>query len=97
VNERAKPLLWSADGKRYSASGLVTHMWRLAQWEKAPVSVQGPARWDVPGRGTLVDLADAVLKEQDTDEALESENNVRKTHGAHEADLFEVEWRGEAE
>lgn len=76
VNERAKPLLWSADGRRYSASGLVTHMWRLAQWEKAPVSVQGPARWAVPGAGTLVDLADAVLKEQDTDETLESEGIV---------------------
>lgn len=66
VNERSKPLLWSVDGKRYSPSGLVMHMWKLARWESAWVSVQGTTRWVVPGEGTLAECADAVLVERDT-------------------------------
>jgi len=65
VNERSEPLLWSADGRRYSPTGLVVHMWKLAEWEAAPVAVQGTARWSVPGEGSLVDLAYSVLNEND--------------------------------
>ncbi|MER7208868.1 AIPR family protein [Streptosporangium sp. NPDC020072] len=73
VNERSKPILWAADGERYSPSGLVTHMWRLAQWENAPVAVQGTLRWVVPGQGTLVELADAVWREREADDQGELE------------------------
>lgn len=68
VNERSKPLLWSADGKRYSPSGLVMHMWKLARWESAWESVQGSKRWVLPGQGTLAELADAVLAEREADD-----------------------------
>ncbi len=68
VNERTKPLLWAADGERYSPTGLVQHMWDLAGWESAPVAVQGPRRWFVPGEGSLVELAEAVRREQESDE-----------------------------
>ncbi|MEV4497079.1 AIPR family protein [Micromonospora arborensis] len=51
VNQRVRPLLWAADGKRYSPSGLVQKMWQLAEWSKAPVAAQGPARWcDAEGK-----------------------------------------------
>ncbi|MFY1668828.1 AIPR family protein [Plantactinospora sp. WMMB334] len=57
VNQRVRPLLWSADGKRYSPSGLVQRMWQMAGWSKAPVAAQGPSRWYVAGEGSLWDLA----------------------------------------
>ncbi|MEJ1107173.1 MULTISPECIES: AIPR family protein [unclassified Kribbella] len=63
VNDRSKPLLWEFDGKRYSPSGLITHMWKLAQWQDAWVSVQGPKQWAVPGEGTLVGLAEGVWRD----------------------------------
>src|SRR5690606_8896506 len=65
VNDRSKPLLWSADSRRYSPSGLVGEMYKLANWDEATVAVQGPARWAVPGEGILVELADGVLADQD--------------------------------
>jgi AIPR protein len=67
VNERSRPLLWAADGKRYSPSGLVQHMWKLARWDAAPPSVQGPARWSVPGEGSLVQLAASMVSEAETE------------------------------
>lgn len=66
VNERGKPLLWAADGGRYSPSGLVVHMWELARWDRSPVAVQGPSRWVVPGEGSLWDLALAVQRERES-------------------------------
>ncbi|MCX4388834.1 AIPR family protein [Micromonospora peucetia] len=57
VNQRVRPLLWAADGKRYSPSGLVQKMWRLAEWNKAPVAAQGPARWCVAEGKSLWRLA----------------------------------------
>jgi hypothetical protein len=53
-------LLWAADGQRYSPTGLVTHIWDLAEWREAWVSVQGPKQWAVPGEGTLVELAERI-------------------------------------
>ncbi|MFC5830030.1 AIPR family protein [Nonomuraea insulae] len=64
INDRSAPLLWSADGRQYSPSGLVSTMWKEANWETAPVSVQGPRRWVVPGEGTLWELALDVLAER---------------------------------
>ncbi|MET8525601.1 AIPR family protein [Micromonospora sp. NPDC005172] len=57
VNQRGRPLLWAADGKRYSPSGLVQQMWRLAGWSKAPVAAQGPSRWHLAGGKSLWALA----------------------------------------
>ncbi|WP_166380920.1 AIPR family protein [Catellatospora methionotrophica] len=62
VNDRTKPLLWAVDAKRYSPSGLVMRMWALAEWAEASVAVQGTKRWSVPGEGTLVEMAEAVLR-----------------------------------
>ncbi|MEU5694884.1 AIPR family protein [Actinosynnema sp. NPDC020468] len=60
VNNRAKPLLWAADGGRYSPSGLVKDMLRQAgQRIKA---VQGTSRWYANGR-SLVEIADQVRAE----------------------------------
>ena len=61
INQRVRPLLWTADGKRYSPSGLVQRMWQLAGWGKAPVAVQGPSRWYVAGEGSLWTLAQEAL------------------------------------
>ncbi|MHB9854798.1 AIPR family protein [Streptomyces krungchingensis] len=63
VNHRAKPLLWAADGKQYSPSGLITRMWELAEWEKRPVANQGTARWATATGETLADLAWRALDE----------------------------------
>lgn len=65
VNERGRPLLWSGDGKQYSPTGLVSHMWRLAEWDSAPVAVQGTRRWVLADGASLVDVADAVLRERE--------------------------------
>lgn len=58
VNNRGAPLLWEADGKRYSPSGLAKHM--LRQVGLKTKAVQGTSRWCVPGAGSLVKLADQV-------------------------------------
>ena len=58
VNNRGAPLLWEADGKRYSPSGLTKHM--LRQVGLNTKAVQGTSRWVVPGAGSLVKLADQV-------------------------------------
>ncbi|MDI3418688.1 hypothetical protein [Streptomyces luteolus] len=63
VNHRSKPILWAADGKQYSPSGLITHMWELAEWERRPVANQGTARWVTAAGETLADLAWRVLGE----------------------------------
>jgi len=58
VNNRGAPLLWAADGRRYSPSGLAKHM--LRQVGLNAKAVQGPSRWFVHGEGSLVELADQV-------------------------------------
>ncbi|MGW0434076.1 AIPR family protein [Micromonospora sp. NPDC003197] len=69
VNQRVRPILWAADGKRYSPSGLVQQMWRMAGWSKAPVAAQGPSRWYVAGEGSLWTLAkEAMVSLTDADE-----------------------------
>jgi AIPR protein. len=71
VNQRVRPLLWEVDGKRYSPSGLVQQMHKLAGWANAPVATQGPSRWYVPGEGSLWELALETLESpaEDADEA----------------------------
>nr|WP_238350643.1 AIPR family protein [Kribbella shirazensis] len=58
VNNRGAPLLWAADGRRYSPSGLAKHM--LRQVGVATKAVQGTSRWYLPGEGSLVQLANEV-------------------------------------
>lgn len=68
VNDRVKCLLWSYDGKRYSASGLVQRIWELADYEDAPVAVQGPGRWRLESGLSLWDMAVQVLEEKNEEE-----------------------------
>ncbi|GAA1935430.1 AIPR family protein [Streptomyces sodiiphilus] len=68
VSHRTKPLLWAADGKQYSPSGLITRMWELANWEKRPVANQGTARWATATGETLADLAWRALDELESAE-----------------------------
>lgn len=73
VPHRTKPILWAADGKQYSPSGLISLMWELARWEKRPVANQGTARWAIASGETLADLAWRVLEElEEPDEGVES-------------------------
>lgn len=77
VSDRAKPILWAADGVQYSPSGLVMHMWKLAPWEGHPVATQGTGRWAVETGDTLADLAQRTLADLEaTDEAPESGTDV---------------------
>lgn len=64
VNDRVRPILWAADGQRYSPSNLSLHMLRSAMGGKAGKAVQGPKHWVVPGEGSLVELADRVLRSE---------------------------------
>lgn len=66
VLDRRRPILWEADGKQYSPSGLVMHMWQLADWTDSPVAVQGPKCWHRGTDGSLVDLAAALRGEEET-------------------------------
>jgi hypothetical protein len=58
VNNRVLPLLWAADGKRYSPSGLVKYM--LDQAGLTIRAVQGPSRWFIREEGSLVEIADQM-------------------------------------
>ena len=75
VNHHTKPLLWAADGNRYSPSGLIARMWELAEWEERPVSNQGTALWASEGGETLVDLARRLLEDTEGEGVGEQEAN----------------------
>jgi hypothetical protein len=57
TNDRRRPILWAADKRQYAPSGLVSEMWRLADWKKQPVANQGTKWWRVEGGETLWELA----------------------------------------
>ncbi|MDO3704715.1 AIPR family protein [Micromonospora sp. C28SCA-DRY-2] len=59
VNDRRRPLLWAADGKQYSPTGLTMQMLKMAPGEP-PKAVQGTTRWFVPGQGSLAAIADQI-------------------------------------
>lgn len=63
-NDRTKCLIWAVDNRAYSPTRLVLNMYELAEWDEAPVAVQGPARWTVDGIHTLTHMARAILDEQ---------------------------------
>ena len=62
VNDRAQPLLWAGDGKKYSPSNLSLRMIQAAMGSKAPKAVQGPKLWFVQGEGSLVEQAEQILR-----------------------------------
>ncbi len=62
VNDRRNCLLWAYDGQRYSATGLVIHIWELSGYERSPVSVQGPGRWILDDGQSLWELAVEIFK-----------------------------------
>ncbi|MFD0773093.1 AIPR family protein [Streptomonospora algeriensis] len=62
VRDRRFPLLWAYDEQRYSPSGLAMHMFALADWQEAPVAVQGTSRWYV-GDQSLTELAEKLFAE----------------------------------
>ncbi|MGW6937694.1 AIPR family protein [Streptomyces xanthophaeus] len=76
VNHRTKPVLWAADGKQYSPTGLITRMWEEAGWADRPVANQGTARWVIASGETLADLAWSVL-----DALEESDEPIGPTDG----------------
>ncbi|MCD0443200.1 AIPR family protein [Glycomyces sp. A-F 0318] len=55
-NDLKEPLVWEADGKPYSATGLVHHIIELATGSKGS-PLQGTLYWLVPHRGSIADLA----------------------------------------
>ena len=57
VNSRTKPILWEADKRQYSPSGLIREMWQLAHWTEQPVANQGTVRWLVEGGESLWAMA----------------------------------------
>ncbi len=59
---RSKVLLWEWDGERYSPSALVMEMFKQAN-KSGPKAVQGTRRWFVPGKGSLVDIANGIRDE----------------------------------
>jgi hypothetical protein len=63
TNHRSKPLLWEADGRQYSPTGLVQMMRREALDRSG--SIQGTKYWFLPGRGSLVDLAEQARSQDD--------------------------------
>ncbi|MFF7405424.1 AIPR family protein [Streptomyces sp. TR1341] len=63
INDRKTPILWEADGKRYSPTGLVSQMWNAADWKEQWSAVQGPKQWKVSGEGTLVEIAERLWRD----------------------------------
>ncbi|MGA5710113.1 AIPR family protein [Streptomyces cellulosae] len=66
---RARPIVWAADGLSYSPSGLIARMWELAEWEGRPVSNQGTARWATQEGETLAILARRLLDSMEEEDA----------------------------
>ncbi|MFD7320018.1 AIPR family protein [Streptomyces sp. NPDC059875] len=71
VNDRKAPILWEADGQRYSPGGLVNHIWQRAEWREQWSAVQGPKQWRMPGEGTLVEIAERLWRRLETDQEAE--------------------------
>lgn len=67
TSHRTKPLVWEADGRRYSPTGLVKHMWKLARWEDCPVANQGTRRWLTAEGTSLFTLATTLQDATDSD------------------------------
>ncbi|GIH66339.1 hypothetical protein Msi02_71560 [Microbispora siamensis] len=57
-NNKNKPLIWHADGEAYAPSTLVRKMRREAMGNDQ--QIQGTLYWHVPGKGSLVDIAQEI-------------------------------------
>lgn len=64
TNDRSRPLLWSADGRRYAPSNLALRMLQEAMGDRAGKAVQGPRHWFLAGEGSLVELAEQVRRSE---------------------------------
>lgn len=85
VVDRSKPMLWEADGKQYSPTGLIMHMWSLAGWNEAPVAVQGPKCWLVPEQGSLADIAEKLRRPPEELLPLDSADRITIAVGSEQA------------
>lgn len=65
VNDRAKPLRWHADGDQYTPSGLVQHMYDLADGSYAPKANQGTIRWHTESGESLAALAHRIRQQSE--------------------------------
>jgi hypothetical protein len=65
VKNRRFPLVWSFDERRYSPTGLVLAIYKMATGIM-PRAVQGTARWHWGDNGSLVDLAERARQEDDS-------------------------------
>ncbi|MFE0579094.1 AIPR family protein [Streptomyces sp. NPDC058874] len=74
VNDRKTPILWEADGRRYSPTGLVSHIWNEADWKEQWSAVQGPKQWRVPSEGTLVEIAERLWRRIAAGDGMEDRN-----------------------
>ncbi|GAA0516711.1 hypothetical protein Ade02nite_25100 [Paractinoplanes deccanensis] len=61
-NDARSPLIWHFDGQRYSPSGLVRKMRKLASGKE--IAVAGTLHWHIPSEGSLRDLADNARVER---------------------------------
>ncbi|MET9028326.1 AIPR family protein [Nocardia sp. NPDC004168] len=68
VVDRSRPILWEADGKQYSPTGLVLRMWEQAGWTEAPVAVQGTKSWYLADEGSLADIAAKLRRDPSEDD-----------------------------
>jgi hypothetical protein len=68
VPSKTKVLLWEHDGLAYTATGLTNKIWREATG-KGDRSIQGTLYWYVPGRGSLVDIAEEARRDHDGSDA----------------------------
>lgn len=91
VIDRSKPVLWEADGKRYSPTGLIMHMWSLAGWNEAPVAVQGPKCWLVPDQGSLASIAEILRRPQEELSPLDSADRITVVVGRDQIESGDVE------
>ncbi|MFD8980939.1 AIPR family protein [Streptomyces sp. NPDC059564] len=66
VNDARRPLVWAADGKQYSPSGLVRLIWDESGRRNAPAAVAGTRYWAIPGEGTLDQLAHELSEVSET-------------------------------
>lgn len=81
-NDVKRPLQWRADGRQYSPSGLIMHMWRESGWNEAPVAVNGAARWTLPSGQTLAELAEEIWQRESNGTAADGTQEAARQDGA---------------
>ncbi|WP_161500732.1 hypothetical protein [Embleya scabrispora] len=46
----------------------MNQIWQQAEWREQWSAVQGPKQWRVPGEGTLVEIAERLWRQLDTEQ-----------------------------